>query len=93
MAGQLAIVAYRCLIDGMPSATLDFQVRWFADRDADRIRRQIEAEPFLSYSNSDGETVCWELVQIFAIEPFEPDASGEEVVGFIASTDELSDLA
>jgi hypothetical protein len=32
-------------------------------------------------------------VQIFAIEPFSPSASGEEIVGFIASVEELSDLA
>lgn len=93
MAGQLAIVAYRCLVAGLSSDSLDFQVRWFAHEDAEEIRRHIQGEPLRSYLNSDGEVVSWELVEIFAIEPFAPRESGEEVVGFIASTQELSDLA
>ncbi|TWT61329.1 hypothetical protein [Rubinisphaera italica] len=43
--------------------------------------------------NDNGETVSWELAEVFAIEPFVPKISGEEIVGFIASTEELSDLA
>ena len=93
MAGHLAIVAYRCLVGGVPSATLDVQVRWFADDDPQHVRRLIEADPFSRYSNSDGDVVCWELAQIFGIEPFAPKESGEEIVGFIASTEELADLA
>ena len=92
MAGQLAIVAYRCLVAGLSSGSVDFQVRWFADEDADEVRRRIQGEPLHSYMNSDGEVVSWELVEIFAIEPFAPSESGEEVAGFIASTQELSDL-
>ena len=93
MAGHLAIVAYRGIVGGLPSGSVDFQVRWFADADAEQARRRIEAEHFSAYLNSDGEQVCWELVQIFAIEQFSPLASGEEIVGFIAFTEELSELA
>jgi hypothetical protein len=93
MSGHLAIVAYRSLVAGIPSNRVDFQVRWFAEDDAAVVRRIIEAEPFLRYSNSSDEEVCWELVEVFAIEPFEPSESGEEIAGFIASTDELSELA
>ena len=92
MAGKLAIVAYRCLVGGIRSDTLDFQVRWFDVEDAEQTRRLIQAEPFLAYKNSDDDLVTWELAQIFAIEPFSPQASGEEVIGFIASIDELTDL-
>jgi hypothetical protein len=93
MAGHLAIVAYRCLVGGVPTATLDVQVRWFADDDPQHVRRLIEADRLSSYSNSEGDVVCWELAQIFGIEPFSPKQSGEEIVGFIASTEEWSELA
>lgn len=93
MAGQLAIVAYRSLVGGVLSDSMDFQVRWFADEDAEEVRRLIQAEPLLDYLNSDGQLVTWELARIFAIEPFSPHQSGEEIVGFIASTQELSELA
>jgi hypothetical protein len=93
MSGHLAIVAYRALVAGIPSNSVDFQVQWFAENDAAEVRRIIEAKPFHCYSNSSDEEVCWELVEVFAIEPFNPSESGEEIVGFIASTDELSDLA
>lgn len=93
MAGHLVIVAYRSLVGGVPTGMVDFQVRWFADDDAERIRRLIESEPVESYRNSDQEVVSWELSSILAIEPFEPRESGEEVVGFIASAEKLPGLA
>jgi hypothetical protein len=93
MAGQLAIVAFRALVGGLPSGTVDIQVRWFAEKDAERVRRFIESEPASSYLNSDDEVVYWELSSVLAIEPFDPRESGEEIVGFIASAEELSGLA
>ncbi len=93
MAGQLAIVAYRSLVDGLGSGSVDIQVQWHVGDDPEEARRTIEATPISTYSNPYGQMVSWELVQIFAIEPFEPRGSGEEVVGFIASTEELSELA
>lgn len=93
MAGHLGIIAYRALVGGLPTGKLDIQVRWFAEDDAERIRLLIESEPLLSYQNPDDEVVSWELSGVLAIEPFEPKNSGEEVVGFIASVEELSDLA
>lgn len=93
MAGHLAIVAYRALVGGLPSGKVDIQVRWFSGGDPGGIRRLIESEPASSYRNPDDEVVYWELSDILAIEPFEPSESGEEVVGFIASSEELSGLA
>lgn len=81
------------MIAGVPSGTLDIQVRWFSATDDEEVRRLITDDPIHSYKNSDEETVTWELVQIFAIEPFEPRDSGDEVVGFIAETSELTELA
>lgn len=92
MPAHLAIVAYRSLIDGISEGGLDFQVRWFDENDETVIREQIEAEPLSCYENPYGQTVTWELVQIFTIERFEPQQSGDEVIGFIANIDELQDL-
>ncbi len=93
MSVHLAIAAYRCLIAGIPSNTLDIKILWYPDSNIDEIRQRIREEPFSSYENSDGDTVTWELVEIFSIEPLEPKWPGDEVIGFIADTDELCDLA
>ncbi len=93
MPGALAIVAYRGLIAGQSCGSVDISVRWFSETDQQRIRQLVEASPSHSYRNSDGELVSWELVEILAIEAFESVEPGEEVVGFIASADELAELA
>lgn len=93
MAQFLAIVAYRCLVAGVSRQSLDVKVQWFDAPDADAVCRLIQADPISSYKNSDDNTVSWELVQIFSVEPFAPTQSGDEVVGFIASIKELADLA
>jgi hypothetical protein len=89
----LAIVAYRCLVAGVSRHSLDVQVQWFDLPDKDAVRALIEADPISSCKNKDDDTVSWELVQIFSVEPFAPTQSGDEVVGFIASIKELADLA
>lgn len=91
--GYIAIVAYRCRIDGVPKGSLDIQAIWFEEIDPEEVRRLIHLDPIQSYENSDGDTVSWELAEVFSIEPFRPSASGEEIAGFIASIDELNDLA
>ena len=92
MIGALAIVAYRGLVAGQTSGSIDVSVRWFDETDEERIRKLIESESSHSYRNSDGELVSWELVSILAIEEFASTQSGEEVIGFIASADELTAL-
>jgi hypothetical protein len=93
MSGSLAVVAYRSLVEGTPTGNVDLQVRWFNSENPDEIRAWLFAERFHHYSNPEGESVLWELVEIMAIEKFEPKESGEEVIGFIASADSLADLA
>ena len=93
MSQFLAIVAYRSLVAGTPNNSLDIQVRWFLANDAEEVRRKITADPLHSYENTDGDTVTWELAEIFQIEPFAPQQSGDEVVGFIAKMSELIELA
>ncbi len=92
MANYLAIVAYRGLVSGVPTGNLDIQVQWFDVQSEDVVRSAIQADPIQSYKNSEDETVSWELVEVFSIEPYSPTRSGEEVIGFIASTSELNDL-
>ena len=92
MTQYLAIVAYRCLVAGLPTDTLDIQVQWHEARDEASVRASIAADPIHSYKNSDGDTVSWELAEVMVVEPFAPKNSGEEVVGFIATTGELADL-
>ncbi|MDX1947024.1 MAG: hypothetical protein SFU86_16600 [Pirellulaceae bacterium] len=89
MSGHLAIAAYRGLINGEPSGSLDLQVRWFADEDAALVRAAIQSESAQVYFNNAGEEVRWELADILAIEPFDSHQSGDEVVGFITSLAEL----
>lgn len=89
----LAIVAYRSLVEGVSSGSIDLQVRWFDAADDSVVRQTIEAEPICAYRNGIDESVAWELAEIFSIEPFSPRVSGEEVVGFIANADEIANLA
>ncbi len=97
MGGQplpqfLAIVVYKCLVAGVPTQSLDFQVRWFEADDETAVNVLIEREPTQSYLNPYGEEVTWELFGVFAIDSFAPGRSGDEVVGFISSIQELENL-
>jgi hypothetical protein len=93
MTQFLAIVVYRSLVAGVRTSKLDFQVRWFSAANEAEVRTRIEAEPLSSYIGGEGDQVLWELAEIMAVERFEPRTSGDEVIGFIAEMDELSDLA
>ncbi len=55
MPAYLAIVAYRALVAGRPTGTVDIQVRWFDDYDPDRICRRIESEPAMTYTKRRAE--------------------------------------
>jgi hypothetical protein len=93
LAQHLSISAYRCFVAGVATGSLDIQVRWFEATEIAAVHAMLASDPIHCYENSAGETVTWELVAIFEIEPFTPRESGEEVVGFIASTRELTKLA
>ena len=68
-------------------------MRWFESTNADEIRASLIAEPFHHYLNPGNEHVCWELAEVLAIELFEPNEPGAEVIGFIASVEELTEMA
>lgn len=93
MAGHLAIVAYRALVDGLATGKVDIQVRWFAGDDPASVRRLVESDPVSSYRNPEDEVVSWEISGVLAIEPFDPRESGDGVIGVIASIEELAGLA
>lgn len=94
MVQYLAIVVYRCLIAGVRDGSLDVQVQWHEADDEAAVRSAIAAEPLHSYENSDGEIVTWEFSDVMAVEPFSrPEATGQELIGFIASIRELRKLA
>src|SRR5688572_22215971 len=92
VAGHIALAVYRALIDGLPSKALDFQVRWFADDDAQKVRDALSSEPPQEYLNGDGGKVRWELAAL-VIEPFDTNNPGDEVAGMIMSVDDLAALA
>jgi hypothetical protein len=91
--GQLAIVCYRASINGVESSKLDFRVLWFASSDPDEVRELIMNKPLERYLNDEGQEVIWELIEVLRIDDFAPTESGEEVSGFITSTQALPEWA
>lgn len=92
MSRWLAIAAYRCRIDGVANGSVDFQVRYFDLPVASDVEEALRGEIPHEYENHLGETVSWSLVRIFEIRCMLAMASGDEIVGFTATADELSSL-
>lgn len=90
MERWLAIVAYRCEVAGVPTDSIDIQVRYFEAESEDEIELQIESKPACSYENVDGELVSWPLVGVISAQPFAHEPDGGEVVGFITGCHEFA---
>lgn len=88
----LAIVAYQCQVNGVSTGSVDFQVRYFNLCDAADVVAALRSEPSHAYRNHLDEMVVWPIVEIFAVERLKSHASGDEVIGFIAGTEELASL-
>jgi hypothetical protein len=88
MAIRLALVAYRCEVDGMASDSLDIQVRYFTDANID-VETFLRSEPPHAYRNLRGESVVWPFVGVLAVDEIGVAEDGTEVVGFIASCDKF----
>lgn len=84
MTARLALVAYRCEVNGAPTDTLDLQVRYFDDPAVD-IEPYLRQEPMHSYRNVQNEVTTWMLVDVLAIEELSQPKNGGEVLGFITS--------
>jgi len=89
MTKRIAIAVYRCEVAGIPTDSLDVQVRYFDDAEID-VAAFLSAEPTHSYLNDKGELVTWPLVEITAIETFAEPKNGREVAGFIAGADQFA---
>jgi hypothetical protein len=79
MTARLALVAYRCEVNGVPSDALDLQARYFDDPAVD-IEPFLRREPILSYPTVQNEVVAWLLVDVLAIEELTQPKSGGEVL-------------
>lgn len=88
----LAVAAYQCRIDGVANGSVDFQVRYFDLPAASDVEETLRGELPHEYENDLGETVSWPLTRIFEIRCLLAMATGDEVVGFTATTEELSAL-
>lgn len=92
MSRWLAIAAYQCRINGVASGSVDFRVRYFNVPGPADVEATLKGEPPQAYENHLGETVSWSLVQIFDIQGLIPPRSGDEIIGFIAQSDDLAAL-
>ena len=87
----LAIAAYRCEVAGVPTESLDIQVRYFEAESAEEVESRLYNETESEYTNPYGQLVTWPLACVVAVEPFSQAPDGEEVIGFIARVNELVD--
>lgn len=92
MSRWLAIAAYQCRINGVADGSVDFRVRYFNLPGPADVEAALTGEPPQEYENQLGETVSWPLVQIFDIQGLLPTKSGDEMIGFVAQSDELAAL-
>ncbi|WP_149195406.1 hypothetical protein [Luteimonas suaedae] len=93
MTGWVAIAAYRCRIDGVPTDAVDFQVRYFDLPAPSDVEAVLRNEPPCEYENHRDETVSWPLARILVIQDLMIAASGDEIAGFRAGVETLSALA
>jgi len=89
MERSLAIVAYRCEVAGIPTESLDIQVRYFEASSHEQIEAALQSETITSYTNAEGQLVAWPLVRVLAVESFTWPINGTEVVGFITGCHEF----
>jgi hypothetical protein len=83
------MVAYRCEVAGVPTDSIDIQVRYFDDPTTD-IASFLREEPVHSYLNDHDEVVTWPIVDILALQDMAQPQNGREVVGFITGCDEFA---
>ena len=88
MSYRIAIAVYRCEIAGVPSNSLDVQVRYFDNPHVD-VASFLRDEPLHTYSNDRGELVAWPFVQVLAIEDIGDPENGSEIAGFITGWEQF----
>ena len=93
MARWLAIAAYQCQIDGIPTGSIDFQVRYFTLSAPEEVEAALRSEPIHQYKNDLDQTVSWPLQAIPSIQGILPIEQGSEIIGFIADLDDFKHWA
>jgi hypothetical protein len=99
MGKYLAIVIYRCLVKGEPTGSLDVQTRYYEAESEDAVRSVLANEESVSYTNSDGDQVAWELRETMNVGELSAEVvlngvnSGDELIGFITDISNLLELA
>ena len=93
MNKYLAIVVYGSEVAGKKGDSLDIQTRFFEASSEEEVVERIEGENPCTYSNDRGEEVAWPLRAIMAVEEFGDLESGEELIGFISSANDIAMLA
>ena len=90
-AKWLAIAAYRCEVGGVPTDSLDIQVRTFDQPTKNHVEDALRNEAAVKYLNDESETVVWPLAEILTIDEYREPRDGEELIGFITGTSEIKD--
>ena len=90
MSRWLAIAAYQCQIDGVPTGSVDFQVRYFNVPGPDDVETALRSEPLHEYKNHLDQTVSWPLQAIPNIQGISPIQQGGEIIGFIADVEDIN---
>ena len=90
-AKWLVIAAYRCEVGGVPTDSLDIQVRAFDQPAKSHVEDALRNEEAVNYLNDESDAVVWPLAEILAIEEYREPRDGEELIGFIAGTSEIND--
>jgi hypothetical protein len=93
MPKWLAIAAYRNQFDGAPGGSIDIRVLGFDLETEEEVRAAVSNEPVAVYENDQGEQVSWCLVHILAIEESVFHENGDELIGFIAESNEFKTWA
>ncbi|WP_162314928.1 hypothetical protein [Pseudoxanthomonas yeongjuensis] len=86
----LAIATYQCQIDGVPTGSIDVQVRYFRLPSPEDVQAALQGEPPHVYKNHLDQTVSWHLQQTVNIQGVSSVRSGDEVIGFIADIEDFS---
>ena len=93
MSKFLAIAIYRCEVAGIPTESLDVQVRQFPQMTESDIQSFLTNEPVHSYLNSENQIVTWHFVALVELSDLENASQGQEVCGFIADASQFTKWA
>jgi hypothetical protein len=79
----LVVAAYHCEVEGDPTDSVDYQVRYFMSDSIDEVMMRLGTEQPVTYKNLDGQEVRWVFDDTVAVEVDPKLSDGEEIIGFI----------